>query len=184
MKFPHRFSLLFLLHFARSTILLTHFSDAQCPCSALLPDAIKTQILDHEDWATVDLDFTQFFVGGGLHDDPSTCIHGEGECVGQRHFACAQSMSMSMGIKHELSYLDDPTWLNFQQCSYGTCSGCAAIEGPQCPCLTYTNFTDYNNNSIMLNCAAKLQLDWTKLHTCGTSDEGQEVSELCEASEP
>ena len=60
-----------------------------------------------------------------------------------------------------------PTWLNFEACSYGPCTHCAAIEGPHCPCANYTTFPEYGKNEIMMNCAAKVGLDWAELDACG-----------------
>jgi hypothetical protein len=158
-----------------SLITLTHYSDAQCPCSALLPDAIISNILENEaQWGDVSklIDFNQFFVGD-LTKDPTKCIHGEEECVGQRHFACAQGHVQDN--LDNFSYWSDKKWLEFQRCSYGTCTGCAAIRGPQCPCANYTTFTQFESNDIMATCAEQVGYDWEMLHACGTGDEGQDL---------
>jgi hypothetical protein len=39
-------------------------------------------------------------------------------------------------------YSAAPKWLDFEACSYGPCTDCAAIEGPHCPCANYTTFPE------------------------------------------
>ena len=36
---------------------------------------------------------------------------------------------------------DSTKWLDFEVCSYGECTDCAAILGPHCPCRTYVSHT-------------------------------------------
>ena len=139
------------------------------------------------DWAAlqasgrVAIDFTQHFVGSGVlpgHIDPTKCIHGEGECVGQRHFSCAKAnLSSHAGSGENTSFRLDGRWLDFQRCSYGICTDCAAIRGPHCPCSNYTTFTDFASNNIMKSCAAQVGLPWDQLHACGTGPEGQQLME-------
>jgi hypothetical protein len=148
------------------TVMITHYSDAQCPCSARVPSDAKKTFLDNPDFAG-QVDFTQYFVGS-LTKNVHKCIHGEAECVAQRHFACAQNMST---VK-KLSHLDSSKWLDFEACSYGVCTNCPAIEGKHCPCANYTNFQDFEHNDIMKNCAAKVGLDWAQLNACGTGPQG------------
>ena len=72
-----------------------------------------------------------WFVGGGVTGtEPGKCIHGEGECVGQRFFSCAQNMSRARAKLPPAapglfgpSYRTEPTWLDFQRCAYGKCDG-------------------------------------------------------------
>lgn len=151
-----------------NVVTVTHYSDAQCPCSARVPQDMKEHFLDNPDFAPFVVDFNQFFVGD-LVKNVQKCIHGEGECVAQRHFACAQKMS-TVG---ELSYRDSAKWLDFEACSYGPCTNCAAIEGPHCPCANYSNFNDFGKNDIMERCAGLVGLDWQELHQCGTNATGQ-----------
>lgn len=148
-------------------VMLTHYSDAQCPCSARVPWDYKHKFLDNEDFNGL-VDFQQFFVGD-LTKNPHKCIHGEGECVAQRHFACAQHMA----TQHKLSYRDSTKWLDFEVCSYGECTDCAAILGPHCPCRTYSNFNDYEHNDVMKNCSAQVGLEWTELHECAINGTGE-----------
>ena len=85
-------------------VMITHYSDAQCPCSARVPNDVKTNFLDNPDFAGT-VDFKQYFVGN-LVKNVHKCIHGEAECVAQRHFACAQNMSTVKA----LSYRDSSKW--------------------------------------------------------------------------
>lgn len=162
---------------ANTTILVEMYSDAQCPCSAQFQSDIKL-LLDDPEFLTVD--FRLWFVGGGVTGtEPGKCIHGEGECVGQRFFVCAQNMSR---VEAHLpptatpgmfgpSYRQSQTWLDFQHCAYGKCDGSAAILGG--PCKTYTTFNEFTKNDIMKNCAAKLGLNWGDLSACGSGSRGQ-----------
>lgn len=150
---------------AQATVTVTHYSDAQCPCSARAPNDVQTTFLSEESGFDGAVNFEQYFVGD-LHKDVSKCIHGEGECVGQRHFACAQNMSVR-----------GDEWIAFETCSYGKCTGCAAIEGKHCPCETYTSFTEFSSNDIMKGCAATAGLEWDDLHACGTGADGQALME-------
>ena len=162
---------------AEPQAMLTHYSDAQCPCSARVPADVKLNFLDNPDFEGL-VDFQQFFVGD-LKKDVSKCIHGETECVAQRHFACAQKMSGDeVGGAAMPPYSQTSKWLDFEACSYGPCTNCAAILGKHCPCETYTDFTDYDKNDIMKNCSATFGLDWDELHGCGTSDLGQQLMEV------
>lgn len=103
----------------RTAVMLTHYSDAQCPCSARVPSDLKKHFLDNADFEGL-VDFQQFFVGD-LTKNVSKCIHGEEECVGQRHFACVQGQippppySTPAGAR----------WVDFEACSYGKCTDCA-----------------------------------------------------------
>ena len=133
-----------------ATILVEMYSDAQCPCSAQFQSDIKL-LLDDPDFALVDLRL--WFVGGGITGtEPGKCIHGEGECVGQRFFVCAQNMSRldahlpARGPPGMFSpsYRQSQTWLDFQHCAYGKCDGSAAVLGG--PCKTYTTFNEYTKN--------------------------------------
>eukprot|EP00039_Didymoeca_costata_P003120 m.65195 g.65195 ORF g.65195 m.65195 type:complete len:238 (-) comp11717_c0_seq2:1619-2332(-) len=153
------------------SVTLTHYSDAQCPCSARVPQDMFTHFLDSSTSKFPEgvIQFKQYFVGD-LLKNVSKCIHGEEECVAQRHFACAQNLSQS--------HLQ---WLSFEECSYGHCKDCAAIDGPHCPCYNYTIFPEYNKNSIMETCAKSTGFDWTELHQCGTSSKGQRLMELSSA---
>ena len=149
-----------------STVILTHYSDAQCPCSARVPQDMQTHFLNNSDWENL-IEFKQFFVGD-LTKNISKCIHGEEECVAQRHFVCAQNISATH-------------WLSFEQCAYGhctNCTNCPAIEGSHCPCANYTTFPNFNSNDIMKNCAVQLGYDWNDLHTCGTTARGQHLMEI------
>jgi hypothetical protein len=147
-------------------VLITHYSDAQCPCSARVPQDVKEHFLDNPAFGGL-VDFTQYFVGD-LTKNPHKCIHGAGECVAQRHFACAQNLTTSAA----LSYRDSPKWLDFEACAYGPCTDCAAILGPHCPCANYTTFNDFGHNDIMKACAAKVGIDWPTLNACGTGPLG------------
>lgn len=151
-----------LLSFASTAVvpavMITHYSDAQCPCSARTPQDMLQHFLNSSAFDGL-VDFQQFFVGD-LTKNVHKCIHGEGECVAQRHFACAQNMSAP-------AYRTSAAWLDFEACSYGTCTDCAAIEGEHCPCYNYTVFNEYTKNNIMEECAARVGLDWTALHACG-----------------
>ena len=158
-----------------ASVMLTHYSDAQCPCSARIPDDMKKHFLGNDEWQGM-VDFQQFFVGD-LSKNVSKCIHGEEECVAQRHFACAQYLSLEGGDDSCPPYSATSKWLDFEACSYGNCTDCAAILGPQCPCATYTTFTNYQSNDIMKLCAEKSGLSWEKVHTCGTSEQGQQLME-------
>ena len=65
---------------------------------------------------------------------PTTVPAGEEECVGQRFFACAQNLSAAAptpggGVA---PYSTASKWLDFEACSYGPCTDCAAIMGPHC----------------------------------------------------
>jgi hypothetical protein len=64
--------------------------------------------------------------------------------------------------------MDSPTWLNFQNCSYGECSQCDVFTELLCltPCTTYTTFTKPGSNDIMKTCAEKTGIDWEKLQQC------------------
>jgi hypothetical protein len=156
------------------------YSDAQCPCSAQATSDMKA-LLDDPAFAAVD--FNLWFVGGGITGtEPGKCIHGEDECVGQRFFSCAQNMSLAavpgaVGLRggefSGPSYRQSPLWLEFQRCSYGPCDGSAAILGPSHPCKTYTTFTETTKNTIMRDCAAKLNISWTELAGCGLGARGQ-----------
>ena len=149
------------------TVTITHYSDAQCPCSARVPQDMKAFFLDNPEFEGM-VDFDQYFVGD-LKKDVHHCIHGDGECVAQRHFACAQNFS----TVNALSYRDaNGTWLDFEACSYGKCDDKAAILGKHHPCYNYTDFNDYQHNDDMKNCANKVGLDWEKLNACGTGPQG------------
>ena len=161
---------------SNATIQVQMYSDAQCPCSAQFQSDIK-DLLDDPEFASVD--FNLWFVGGGVTGtEPGKCIHGEGECVGQRFFACAQNMSRARAHLPPTtpglfgpSYRTEQTWLDFQHCAYGKCDGSAAILGG--PCKTYSTFNEYTKNDIMKNCAAKVGLDWGELSACGSGARGQ-----------
>ena len=145
-------------------------------CSAQATSDFKA-LLDDPEFAAVD--FKLWFVGGGITGtEPGKCIHGEGECVGQRFFSCAQNMSLPSGaglepVTFPPSYRESPLWLEFQRCSYGACDGSAAILGPSHPCKTYTTFTETTKNTIMKDCATKLNISWTALAQCGLGARGQ-----------
>lgn len=158
-----------------ASVTITHYSDVQCPCSARVPQDMKQHFLDNPDFAGL-VDFEQFFVGD-LTKNVSKCIHGEGECVGQRHFACAQNMSLDVSNGGVPPYSKSKKWLNFEACSYGPCTNCAAILGPHCPCSNYTTFTDFEKNDLMKQCASATGLPWDELHKCGTSAQGQALME-------
>ena len=147
-----------------SSVTLTHYSDAQCPCSARVPQDIQTHFLNNTAWENITISFQQYFVGD-LSKNISKCIHGEEECVAQRHFCCAQHYNPNQ-------------WLSFEQCSYGNCTDCPAIEGAHCPCATYTTFPQYTKNNQMKTCALKYGYDWNQLHNCGTSSMGQHLMEI------
>eukprot|EP00035_Acanthoeca_spectabilis_P011146 m.196151 g.196151 ORF g.196151 m.196151 type:complete len:179 (-) comp15247_c0_seq5:2989-3525(-) len=68
-------------------------------------------------------------------------------------------------------------WLDFEACSYGPCTDCAAIMGPHCPCANYTNFPEYVKNTVMQDCARKVGLNWDILFACGTGPAGQMLME-------
>jgi len=153
-------------------VMLTHYSDAQCPCSARLPHDVAANFLDFDAGYEGLVDFNQFFVGD-LKKDVHHCIHGEGECVGQRHFVCAQNMTSTNFT--QLSYQDSKEWFDFQVCSYGSCKDCPAIEGAHCPCYNYTIFNDFTKNDVMKDCAAQVGLDWGKLNGCGAAASGSGV---------
>ena len=152
-----------------ATVTLTHYSDAQCPCSARIPQDVQEHFLDPEAGYERMVVFQQFFVGD-LRKNVSKCIHGEAECVGQRHFACAQNMSIP-------STPTATAWITFEACSYGKCTDCPAIEGKHCPCANYTSFPDFASNDQMETCAGAAGLDWAALHACGTGAEGQALME-------
>ena len=152
-----------------ATVTLTHYSDAQCPCSARIPQDVQEHFLDPAAGYEGMVVFKQFFVGD-LRKNVSKCIHGEAECVGQRHFACAQNMSIP-------STPTASAWITFEACSYGKCTDCPAIEGKHCPCANYTSFPDFASNDQMETCAAVAGLDWAALHACGTGAEGQALME-------
>ena len=128
------------------------------------------------------VDMQLWFVGGGVTGtEPGKCIHGEGECVGQRFFSCAQNATWA-GLQRPAeprgqfsgpSFRQSPLWMDFQRCAYGPCDGSAAILGPTHPCKTYTTFTETSKNSIMRDCAAKLNMSWAELSACGAGARGQ-----------
>ena len=117
------------------------------------------------------LDFRQEFVGGYGKNGAGKCIHGAEECVGQRFLLCAQHLA----APKTRTYRENPAWLDFQACSYGPCSGCAAILGPQCPCTNYTSFPEYQKNDIMKDCAATTGIDWAALEACATGAVGEQL---------
>eukprot|EP00729_Bicosta_minor_P014003 gene14003-3831_t len=149
-------------------VTITHYSDAQCPCSARVPQDVKVNFLDNAGFDGM-VDFNQYFVGD-LTKNPAKCIHGEEECVGQRHFACAQNMSDPRSSTTPPMYSDS--------------KDCAAIEGPQCPCSNYTDFPEFGKNNVMEACAAKVGLNWTALHACGTGPMGNATNEAAGATPP
>ena len=124
-----------------STVDIIVYSNTQCPCSAQFVSDTKQFLLDDASFKGM-LTFRQRFAG-----DPANvnkCIHGPEECVGDTHFLCAQNASKA-GIFGD--YVEDPRWLDFQFYAYGTCTACAAIMGPQCPCDQYTTFPLYAKNN-------------------------------------
>eukprot|EP01060_Flectonema_neradi_P030857 TRINITY_DN4561_c6_g1_i1.p1 TRINITY_DN4561_c6_g1~~TRINITY_DN4561_c6_g1_i1.p1 ORF type:complete len:239 (+),score=43.44 TRINITY_DN4561_c6_g1_i1:47-763(+) len=149
-------------------VLVVEYSDAQCPCSAQFQSDILKNVLKAPGFE--DVDFQQYFVGG-YDDKPGTCIHGKEECVGQKYFLCAWHMA-GMG-----TYRESPKGLDFQHCSYGTCTSCPAIEGPHCPCTNYTTFPKWQKNDVMKNCAAQTGLDWTTLQDCANGPLGETLLE-------
>lgn len=155
-------------------VTITHYSDAQCPCSARVPYDIRERFLTNTSGFEGLVDFTQNFVGD-LVKDPNKCIHGEEECVAQRHFACAQNISDPTSAAHPPPFSATPAWLAFEVCSYGHCTDCAAIEGPHCPCSNYTTFPEYTKNDIMRRCADSSGLSWDALHSCSTGPLGQQL---------
>lgn len=132
---------------------------------------MKKTFLDNKDFGGL-VDFQQFFVGD-LTKNVSKCIHGEEECVGQRHFACAQGEVPPPPYSNKNS-----RWLDFEACSYGKCTDCAAIEGEHCPCYNYTIFPIFEKNTVMQDCATELGLDWESLHECATNGTGQHLMEM------
>jgi hypothetical protein len=167
---------------ANSTILVEMYSDAQCPCSAQFTWDIKN-LMDDPDFEAVDMRL--WFVGGGATGtEPGKCIHGEGECVGQRFFVCAQNMSRSHSRPplpptptapglFGPSYRQTSQWLEFQRCAYGPCDGSMAVLGASHPCKTYTTFNEFTKNDIMQRCAKQVGLDWGELSACGGGARGQ-----------
>eukprot|EP00040_Diaphanoeca_grandis_P039678 m.259780 g.259780 ORF g.259780 m.259780 type:complete len:248 (-) comp38674_c0_seq1:361-1104(-) len=149
---------------------LTHYSDAQCPCSARVPSDMFEHFLGNTSGFDGLVDFQQFFVGD-LTKNVAKCIHGEEECVAQRFFACAQNMSGA------LPYSQSGKWLEFEACAYGACTDCAAIEGEHCPCYNYTVFPEFQKNDILRECAARVGFDGDKLFACGTGPLGQQLME-------
>lgn len=105
---------------------------------AALPNSLKvfciSVVQNYLKTAIGMIQFKQYFVGD-LLKNVSKCIHGEEECVAQRHFACAQNLSQS-----HLQWLSFEGWLLviskkytecslWLECSYGHCKDCAAIDG-------------------------------------------------------
>ena len=161
---------------ASDPLMVTMYSDAQCPCSAQFVADVK-HLLDHPQLRDA-LDFQQFFepkCNDALphckkaQPDPQLfqCIHGDEECLGHRYFLCAQHLAMP-GASGAPSYRNSTKWLDFQACSYGTCMQCDVFTELACltPCTTYTSFTKPGQNDIMETCAAQVGLDWAALQAC------------------
>jgi hypothetical protein len=138
---------------------------------------MKETFLDNPAFENL-VDFEQYFVGD-LLKNVSKCIHGEEECVGQRFFTCAQNMStlVPMPSGGVAPYSIAPKWLDFEACSYGPCTDCAAILGPHCPCSNYTSFPETTKNTLMEVCADKVGLEWASLSRCGMGPQGQRLME-------
>lgn len=166
----------------RPRLIVTMYSDAQCPCSAQFVADVQ-HILDHPDFEEL-LDFQQFFepaCNDAVSHCPQPlarndsrlfkCIHGAEECLGHRYFLCAQHLAAAAaggppGLPP--TYRMSKAWLDFQSCSYGQCMLCDVFTELAClqPCATYTNFTNPSANDIMRDCATAGGIDWAMLQAC------------------
>jgi hypothetical protein len=187
---------------AQPTLLISMYSDAQCPCSAqFVSDVVHIMRAFN---GTLDLE--QLFVPKCMDaldtcsDDPAAqgreflqCIHGDEECVGHRYFLCAQQQQQQQQQQTTLlprgpgkfappRYLSDPKWLDFQRCSYGACQQCDVFTQLLCftPCTTYMSFTKPKDNHIMQNCAVDVGLDWGALQRCAAA--GAEEGDVLQRS--
>ena len=113
---------------ASPPLLISMYSDAQCPCSAQFVSDVR-HIMRHRAFnGSVDLE--QIFVPTCMDvfdhcsDDPEVqaqqflqCIHGDEECLGHRYFLCAQQQAMMPWppMPWPPRFLGQPEWLEFQR---------------------------------------------------------------------
>ena len=95
------------------------------------------------------MNITEYFVGQNDGNGQFSCMHGQGECVGDMLELCAQAI-----------YKDSTSVPAYAWYDFGTC-----MQGP--------DFESIPQNAQ--SCAEKVGLDWSTLNTCASGSQGQKL---------